>query len=63
MFNNSGTSGGGASAEVEIIGGAISLETKTSPDLVQTEEREQIVVHHSVSFDLEEAQIITHTLF
>ena len=55
MFNNSGTSGGGASAEVEIIGGAISLETKTSPDLVQTEEREQIVVHHSVSFDLEEA--------
>ena len=55
VFNNSGTSGGGASAEVEIIGGAISLETKTSPDLVQTEEREQIVVHHSVSFDLEEA--------
>tara|TARA_B100000989_G_scaffold87061_1_gene62705 strand:+ start:625 stop:3789 length:3165 start_codon:yes stop_codon:yes gene_type:complete len=55
VFNNSGTNGGGASAEVEIVGGAISLENKTSPDLVQTEEREQIVVHHSVSFDLEDA--------
>lgn len=55
IFDNSGTNGGGASAEVEIVGGAISLENKTSPDLVQTEEREQIVVHHSVSFDLEDA--------
>ena len=55
VFNNSGTNGGGASAEVEIIGGAIALENKTSPDLIETEEREQIVVHHSVSFDLEDA--------
>ena len=54
VFNNSGTNGGGASAEVE-IGGAIALENKTSPDLIETEEREQIVVHHSVSFDLEDA--------
>ena len=55
VFNNSGTNGGGASAEVEIIGGAIALENKTSPDLIETEEREQIIVHHSVSFDLEDA--------
>jgi len=55
VFNNSLTNGGGAAAEVEIVGGALQLETKTSPGRVITEEREQIVINHSFGFDLEEA--------
>ena len=55
IFNNSGTNGGGAAAEVEIIGGALQLETKTSPGRLTTEEREQVVVNHSFGFDLEDA--------
>ena len=55
VFNNSLTNGGGAAAEVEIIGGALQLETKTSPGRVITEEREQIVINHSFGFYLEEA--------